>query len=376
MHIKELEQKLLKDSCTDDIFEEKNVPQDKNKILSPNDIKHDVSVLSRMLVNVYVGWLFLPDTKKMQILKILDDLYSLNTEISAEAFYNRLNPILEVIQDGHFSFHFYGRHFCRTQYKEQNVGNNINPDKKVLLTKLRDDGVAVIGLSRMYTGIYRDYKDDYHGNWVMKQLVEFKDKLKSSRALVLDLRDNPGGELRLTGEICYYLFPDKDSFVHDFYVRINPDAMKLNTNSGFDDNIKIQDTDFPDLKHLINNFKDDCIVDTVNYDKNIYVLTNHYTASSAELLVHKLKKHHNVKLVGDNTGGVLQYCRARGVVCPHSHVAIFVGTIGMPFIKQDFELHGFTPDIKCKDGTNAFDVALKEISQPLEIMKFHQQVKS
>lgn len=361
MSLNQLEQKLLKDSCTDDIVEKKGVPQDENKILTPEDIQHDVSILARMFINVYVGWPFLSDTKKLQIFEILDALYSNNTTISAKAFYDKLSLILDIIQDGHFSFHFYGRHFANKLHKKQNVGGNINPDKKSLITELRADSVAVIGLSHMYTGIYRDYKDDYNGNWAMKQLIDFKSKLKSSRALILDLRDNMGGELRFAGEISHYLCPDNDSFIHDFYVRINPDAMKLNEHNFFDKNIKMQDTDITDLKHLTKNFESDCVVDTVNYDKNIYILTNTATVSSAELLIYKLKKHPNVKIIGDNTGGALKYCRPRGVVCPHSHIAIFVGTIGMPFIEPNFELHGFTPDIKCIDGQNAFNIALNEI---------------
>ena len=62
MSLKQLERKLLKDSGTDDIVEKKGVPQDENKILTPEDIQHDVSVLARMLINVYVGWPSLSDT--------------------------------------------------------------------------------------------------------------------------------------------------------------------------------------------------------------------------------------------------------------------------------------------------------------------------
>ena len=86
MSLNQLEQKLLKDSCTDDIVEKKGVPQDENKILTPEDIQYDVSILARMLINVYVGWPFLSDTKKLQIFEILDALYSNNTTISAKAF--------------------------------------------------------------------------------------------------------------------------------------------------------------------------------------------------------------------------------------------------------------------------------------------------
>lgn len=351
-------EKLLKDSCSDDLSDKKHVQQNPNLILAPDNIRKDISVLARMLIKVYVGWPFLQKNKKSKILQILNSLYSIDTKISAQNLYNGLIPILEIIQDGHFSFHFYGRHFCMNQYVAQNVGGNIAGDEKIF-TKLRDDGIAVLGLPKMYTGLYSDYKEDYRGNWVMKQLIDFQSDLKKSRALILDLRDNTGGELRLSGEVCNYLHPHKDNFIHKNYFRINPDAMKYN-NFTYDKNVIIEDTDIPDLKLVTTNFQSDCITDTIDYKNAIYILTNRSTQSAAELLIHNLKRYSNVKIIGDNTGGALRYSRVRSTVCPHSHIAAFVGTMGIASIKQDFELFGFKPNIKCSGGQDAFNVALQD----------------
>lgn len=74
--------------------------------------------------------------------------------------------------------------------------------------------------------------------------------------------------------------------------------------------------------------------------------------------------HPKAKFVGTNTrGGEVYGYNYAYILLPHSHMQFNVGCVYRELFTEDFELNGYTPDIKCPDGTDAFAVAMTEIEK-------------
>ena len=131
--IKEMEELLLRDSKTADLMPgmpDKHVPE---KQMTASDVKHDISVLARLLIRAYVGWPVHSEIIKRKVLKDLVDIYNNAHDMTAMEFFEQLKPVLSYIPDNHISLRFnrqrVGTHRTR---KPINVGENIAGDKRPL----------------------------------------------------------------------------------------------------------------------------------------------------------------------------------------------------------------------------------------------------
>ena len=98
------------------------------------------------------------------------------------------------------------------------------------------------------------------------------------------------------------------------------------------------------------------------YDRPIYILQNNKTASSAEHLQAQLRYHPQMQIVGSNSSGCMQYTNYQTLKLGHSGILIQLASVYAEFFGiKHFETHGFTPDIKCPDGTDVFAVAMAQI---------------
>lgn len=53
----------------------------------------------------------------------------------------------------------------------------------------------------------------------------------------------------------------------------------------------------------------------------------------------------------------------------NSHIKVFIGMNYRVLFKDNFELNGYKPDIKCEEGEYALDVALSDIDKNLLLQK-------
>lgn len=102
--------------------------------------------------------------------------------------------------------------------------------------------------------------------------------------------------------------------------------------------------------------------------KPIFILTNEHTGSSAEMFLLRMPHHPMVTVIGDNSRGMEVYGNMVHGFLPHSKLYVAVGANYRILEYDNFELHGHKPDIKCKNGTNAMDVAIAKASTNL-VMK-------
>ena len=67
-----------------------------------------------------------------------------------------------------------------------------------------------------------------------------------------------------------------------------------------------------------------------------------------------------VKFVGDNSAGMEVYGDMAHAHLPNSNINISIGTKYRVLEINNFELHGYKPDIMCDDNQDAFQVALND----------------
>ncbi len=380
--IDDMEKRLLKNSTVEDLNTKKpehkiqndNIlsrilskilskkPNNKllSKILSKEQIKKDISVLARILIRAYVGWPKHDEETKVAVLDTLLQIYNTPTEMTVKEFWDKIKQIPSLIPDNHLQI-VNGR----PRYNQNFVGKNIASENKVnvLLTKASKDNIAIAGIQTLnYEKLSQDERHALDGLPIWA-----KDYLPKSSALIVDLRGNSGGNDTPTNALATYLCGDvTNSPAETEYVRTTKDSIKITPKNKLKGIIRL-----PQIEEYLVAYsvgKTPGINKAKAYMKPIYILIDKRTGSSAERFVLAMRHHPMVKFVGDNSGGTEVFGNMSSTVyLPNSQANIRVGTHYRDLAKElghdKYELHGFCPDIKCKEGEDALEVALKDLEK-------------
>ncbi|MTV38461.1 S41 family peptidase [Duganella radicis] len=157
-------------------------------------------------------------------------------------------------------------------------------------------------------------------------------------AMIIDLRDNHGGDPRMVAHVASYLLGDKKIHLSDIYYRADNET---------------------------NSFWSDPAVPGAHFgaDKPVYVLTSGGTFSAAEDFTYNLQAIKRITVVGETTGGgahPIQPFR----INPNLIAVIPVGRSINPITKGDWEGSGVKPDIAIaadKALTKANALALRQL---------------
>lgn len=143
--------------------------------------------------------------------------------------------------------------------------------------------------------------------------------LQNTEALIIDLRQNGGGNPEMIALISSYLFGDKPVHLNNLYWR------KENKTDEFWTKPELAKVKFP--------------------NKDIYILTSAYTFSAAEEFAYNLKNLKRATIIGETTGGG---AHPGGMVRLGDHFGVFVpiGRAINPISKTNWEGTGVEPDIK------------------------------
>lgn len=140
--------------------------------------------------------------------------------------------------------------------------------------------------------------------------------LKYTKTIIIDLRNNGGGNSEMANHFQNYFF-DKETLLTNFYQRAVKDSIPVVTNPDKSDGIHI----------------------TVP----IYILTSGFTASGAEIFAYNLQSLKRAKIVGGRTSGSVHLTRfydlGNGFIAD-----IPFGKSINPYTKKDIEGTGITPD--------------------------------
>lgn len=138
-------------------------------------------------------------------------------------------------------------------------------------------------------------------------------------AMIIDLRENGGGDPRMVAHLASYLLGDKKVHLSDIYFRAD------NETNSFWSNPSVAGARF-------------------GPDKPVYVLTSGETFSAAEDFTYNLQAIKRITVVGEKSGGgahPIQPFR----IDPHLIAVIPVGRSINPITKGDWEGTGVTPDV-------------------------------
>ncbi len=347
--IDSMEKILLDASSVDDmnIFRHRN--EDENKVLSADDVRHDVAVLGRILINAYVGWPVHDEIVKREILNKLIGIYNNAHSMTAMQLFDTLAPVLERVPDNHLVFMFAGRQVHTGLRKRgKHVGPNTVADGYDISTHLRPDNVAVVSMRKML-------RTDEFKN----ALLNFQDSIKKSDALIIDLRGNGGGN-------SYY----SDMFANALCgVQHMPSARRTIRRSTAEAHALMAGSRIKPVndKSGMALICDEKTIPEWNpkrgYAKPIYILTDRGVMSSAEMFIARMRHHPMVKLVGDNTRGGEIFGNCVHGFLPHSDIQVQFGVDYRELEIDNFETNGFRPDIPVADGINAMGIALAEFQK-------------
>ena len=354
--ISEMEEFLLRDSKTEDLVEAGNIkaksPETK---LTAEQVKHEVSVFARILINVYCGWPFHDKILKRKILKTLVDIHKNAVGITSAELLEKLKPTIAYIPDNHIVLNMVGQNMgirSILRKPKTNVGQNIAVNKKFHVEQR--NGIGIIGVSTL-------------SNWTDTERKIFEQQwrtiLPQSKTLIIDLRGNGGGDNRPTDKIAEYILGQKYPNAQREIIRNNHDAKHVY--SFYPDRtygMHIDSTDDPAIYQDNTKQTIPCF-NQKNAKWDLYVLTDRGVCSSAEMFICRIKHYPKLKIISTNTNGCEVYGYNQHLKLPHTNMKFTVGGIYRELNIKNFETNGFEPDIKCPDGTDAMTVAMAQIEK-------------
>lgn len=136
-------------------------------------------------------------------------------------------------------------------------------------------------------------------------------------ALIIDLRDNGGGDPAMVAQLCSYFFEDR-VHLNDLYFRPQDSTEQFHTLSYL-----------PGKRYL---------------DKDVYILTSSRTFSAAEEFTYNMQTQKRATIVGETTGGGANPGRAERL-SEHFSAFIPTGRAINPITKTNWEGVGVKPDI-------------------------------
>jgi len=178
-----------------------------------------------------------------------------------------------------------------------------------------------------------------------------KIKEKKYRNLIIDLRNNPGGDSSIAEDLLEYI----TNRPYRFYSEVQTKVSKYT--------IKFLQEDSPTEEHKIDSIYTSKFTaksppeNPLRFEGNIFVLISNYTFSTASDFAAVIKDFKIGTLVGEETGGIpTSYGDIYYVNLPNSHLNL--GVSWQYFIRPNGDTtdvhHGVMPDISVK--TNAEDI--------------------
>lgn len=162
---------------------------------------------------------------------------------------------------------------------------------------------------------FSGFFNEEHGAETVASTMNF---LNGTDALIIDLRNNGGGNPRMVALVCSYLFGGDPVHLNDLYWREGDRTEEFWTRK-----------EVSGKRYL---------------DRDVYVLTSKRTFSGAEEFAYNLKSLKRATIIGETTGGG---AHPGGSFRVHEHFSAFIptGRAINPITKTNWEGTGVAPDV-------------------------------
>ena len=303
---------------------------DVTKPAEEDSAQTSIALFARFMVKAHVNWDNFPENLKDKFYTEVENLYD-NPPQKPEELLKKLDTILiRCVPDNHsFVLNDKKQRLLSAEtakqipdkaidkYTETHVGKNtvftLEEDSSYKQLCLQKKGTEAIGIFEKMTDDHKKVgiislskcpqPSDPAYDLASFQKI-FNDNYQNWDAVVLDVRGNEGGNAQIISNLSRVLYGNEVVFCGKQSLRMSPEAKFLHHEK------------YPDkkdfLKMLQNSPKEPYLAmpeksetefnKEKGFDKNIYILTDRRTSSSAEYVC-GLYKHPKVKFLGENTCG-------------------------------------------------------------------------
>ena len=353
-------------------------------ILNKGEIVLDMSLLSYILKEGYVGFHINDQHINSQLLRSIDKLL-LKKHISPCNMARALNAAFAVYPDGHLSASLAknGGQGCDAQGRYipavgSNVASGVDGNWAMRFVNVGGERIPVVGITSQPSG----------ESPLWRGFVDLAKALRRFPAIIYDLRGNDGG---WSGKVIEHL-----TYLRKTPLTLPYDEVSLDTAAAR--SVKRNGN----LLDLYRSRHGNCLVGRercadvfTNSEKNSgYVLTRDRSQagyggkwrrdypglvvvlldsgceSSCEHSLEFFQQMPRVVFVGQNSGGAIHYADVGRIVLPESGITVFVATTYYDYHDgRGLEREGYPPDVRVRSGNDALESAVRylednNISQP------------
>ena len=352
-----------------------------NPPLSDNR-EQNIAFLARFIANAHVGWNSFPKNVRDKFRQNIEELYNRVPAPNENILKEMESLLIRSIPDNHTFILDKDKKKTLNEKEVQNI-----PDKIIDKYPKTNVGRNTAYSSKKYNSadVLCYQSDGKHPISIMERIENgkkigivslskcpqpsdeaynlekfscvFDDNYQKWDAVVLDVRGNEGGNSRLIEHLSEKLYGTVPSYLKTQEMRMTPEAKILQAQ-------KIKSREFLDMLYArnpngykSNPQKEAEFAKEKGFNKNIYVLMDRRTSSSAEFVC-GLYKHPNIKYLEKNSCGCGEYGDTGQLRLPNG------GYLNMGIYKNEFfcgikEGEGFLPTHLTPKGQDAFEHCLQ-----------------
>ncbi|HJP82455.1 MAG TPA: S41 family peptidase, partial [Fimbriimonadaceae bacterium] len=259
---------------------------------------------------------------------------------SGPEFANRINDLMKsMVTDAHLRFRFSEKPLPVRQRPSEPSPDELK--RAAEQTRFINSGFEKVERLRGNIGYLKFNFFDSPEN-VKRPIAAAMEFLSNTDALIIDLRDNGGGDPAGVQLVCSYLFSEKPVHLNSLYFREGNRTVEFWT---------LPQVDGP--RYL---------------NKDVFVLTSKRTGSGAEECSYNLKNLKRATLIGSSTWGG---ANPGGTVRLSDHFSCFipVGKAINPYTKTNWEGVGVQPDIDIDPGKALKEAHLRSLKRLIDDAK-------
>ena len=339
--------------------------------VASDQTKADIQYLLYGLKNAYVGRVVFNEDQWQIFLKKIE-LLSLLKFDNINSFCEAIDTVLDSLPDNHLK-----TNSCGIRKKPTlRIGKNVAGTQVWKISTIPKN-VGLIGISTFPS----------KNNKLWNGFAESFKKIEKTKALIIDLRGNGGGDDSMGRRLAKFLLGQEcPPMVFKKITSQTPETFALYLNEVLSeiDYLKKNKKDVPAYltdeqtqweEKFVNSKKGQYppietksfsrkAVDKkmIHYNKPLYVLADQGCGSSCESTIDALRSHPRFILVGKNTKGQHAFGNVLPITLPNSKIEILLASHHLKFIdKANIEKTGFHPSIIVRDDEDALSHVLEII---------------